>query len=278
MEIKRIVLFGIRSSYQIEIEELLSDEYEIIAYSDLDRDKLDSKHINYRPLIGYDKISEYEFDYVIIAYKNRELAKQAKEILLCECKVKEWQIVEYWKWASIEFPSLLDVWKKCRDIVSYDSVMVGMSHAVCGIDTNYANEKLFSGSMGSADVDIMRRCLHAILSTNRGNIKRGVIEIPYYIFNWKVSYSLVCYRVFPIVTALPLEDDTWVCENDISEYKLYERLFRKHMERNQYVFSTKRPRIRDYMLGKQYTEEEIRDMSKIFLMFGRSILKLFRRM
>ena len=68
----KVIIFGIRSSYQLEIEEMLSDIYEIVAYSDLARNSLDSKQINYRPLIEYSQICKELFDYIIIAYRSLE--------------------------------------------------------------------------------------------------------------------------------------------------------------------------------------------------------------
>lgn len=257
----KVIIFGIRSSYQLEIEEMLSDIYEIVAYSDLARNSLDSKQINYRPLIEYSQICKELFDYIIIAYRSLEQAECAKKILINECGIDVRKIIEYCKWKKIEYPSILEIWNKSKNIIPYDSLILGMSHAALGIDTNYFSSKVFLAAIGSADIDIMEKHLNAILFSTNSKLRRIIIEIPYYIFNWNIEFSPYYYRMFPLMTTIILREEKkegHIWNQEMQEYKVFEHMFRDHISKNQYVYNTKCSR-REF---RNHSKEEIQEMSK----------------
>ena len=65
-------------------------------------------------------------------------------MLIQQYSIPSGSIIEFFKWVSIEFPSLLEVWRKSKKHVSYEGIVVGMSHSIDGIDTNFFIQKIFT--------------------------------------------------------------------------------------------------------------------------------------
>lgn len=106
---KKVILYGIRGLLRKEIEQYLSDEYEIIGYSDSAAEYQHCRWIDFKQFFSKKVLKTIEFDYCIITTKTRETAKEIKDMLLSEGVDKN-KILEYALFNGVQYPHPYEMW------------------------------------------------------------------------------------------------------------------------------------------------------------------------
>ncbi len=79
---KKVILYGIRGEGRREIEYYLSNDYEIIGYSDSDVQYYTCHYINYKCFFIPEKLAEQDFDYIIITVKDLKISNEIRQQII----------------------------------------------------------------------------------------------------------------------------------------------------------------------------------------------------
>ena len=83
---KKVLLYCLRS-VRSEVEQFLSDDYNIIGYSDSDSHYIHVKEFEYKPFYQPDELYKVDLDYIIICHTNREISEIIAKNVYCKIKV-----------------------------------------------------------------------------------------------------------------------------------------------------------------------------------------------
>ena len=103
-EVKKVILYGIRGAGRKEIELYLSNSYEIVGYSDSDKQYHDFHYVDYINFFRPEELADLEFDYIIITPKYLGTSNEIKKKILARGGVKEEKILQYALFHAVEYP------------------------------------------------------------------------------------------------------------------------------------------------------------------------------
>lgn len=186
----KIIVYGVYSKYlRRHVERFLSDEYEIIGYSDTYEvcDGLDGKRF-----IPIDEIVDSGCDYVVIAIDSEAGIKSVRQALISRGITEE-------KILAVKDFFLPENINRYMDMVGcveaksgeYDNAILGLSYSYRGIIEERMNQKTINFSMLSTDFYYNR--LLFIDSIERGvisGIRNVYFFMPYYYFDHDLSKSV----------------------------------------------------------------------------------------
>lgn len=152
--------------------------------------------------------------------------KEQLDILISNKKTGYF-ILEYFLFKEVSFDKIAPS-SVCKNI---DTIMLGMSHSQCGIDTGAIDKgHILKLSKPSMDIFLqlnLLKCIDTIV--NKDNIKEIIFELPYYIFNYDLSrfkpfvYSKINY-FYEFDNYHHLQDDSSF-DSIKRQYELFTKLF-----------------------------------------------------
>lgn len=259
---KKVLLYCLRS-VRSEVEQFLSDDYNIIGYSDSDSHYIHVKEFEYKPFYQPDELYKVDLDYIIICHTNREISEIIAKKLV-ESGIKRNQIIKYAFFNNIVFFSPYERFAETSG--DFYGLIFGMSHSMYGIETHFLNKRFYKFSVPSVDLFYQYHLLTNIwhrYSKRIGCVKEIILEIPFYIFNFDCSMSR---NIFTTYINFYEEISDFHHYNDadmISMYQRYKDMFKSKKERNSSSLSN------NYTVRtKNMSEQEIREYkTRVFCSF-----------
>lgn len=180
------VLFCGISDYLDEIIDQLDDCNVVVGYTDI---KSCLNTFSQFDGLPYGKITDFDssdYDVIIVTYKNEENILKAID----ELNDYREKILIYNLFRDSTICDFFDKFDKTN--LNCSNIILGMSHAQNDIQTHLLNENSFKFSYPSMDIFCHYKILEHIcnLAENKlYTLKKIIIEVPYYIFNYDLSMS-----------------------------------------------------------------------------------------
>lgn len=175
----RIILYGLGTG-RTYIEGCIKPSHEIVGYTD------SYSHIEYfagKRFYSLEQLKDVEFDYIVLTLGNRKTCNAIKQQLQAQFNIHSDKIVEFWKlyYATLNC-NLIDyrVLKKNGD---YDGLVLGLSHAEVGINTDYLDGNWCNLAISSQDLYGNKKVLEYAYQKYRDsfiNLKYVIIDL----FDW----------------------------------------------------------------------------------------------
>ena len=226
---KNVIIYGVRGIRK-EIEANLSDDYNIIGYSDSDTIYKHISEYEYKPFYTPFILCDQLFDYVIITVSNKTVSAQIV-IFLINAGILQEKIIE--TCYVINSVYLFDIPLKnyIKLNQTFDGLCFGMSYTYNAFLTHYFSKRFYKLSYFGADMyfhymNILYLAKHHIDLLS--NIKYIVFDLPYYTFNWDLSKAKYTIRNrFSLLE--PFNDYHNYGINDLEEWNIQEYQILKKM-------------------------------------------------
>lgn len=190
-----IVIFGINSSIRKRVECSLSENTNIVAYSDSGNQFSTYKKFGYKPFWDVNSLIEKKdfFDYIIVC-ENEYIKWVRKETQLKRAGIPPEKIlptiVYGVKSEEPIFASTLDRFVELRK--PFDGLCFGMCYSLWGFWEHCMENDWFKFSMNGSDLNIHCSWLRYLFSEYMqlmNGVKDIILEIPYYAFDWDMQCS-----------------------------------------------------------------------------------------
>ena len=284
---KKVILYGVRGKGRKEVESFLDDSYEIVGYSDSDKRYWGCRYIDFIRFIKPEDLKDAEFDYLIITVLNLDISNEIMNRILEQGEVKPDKIIQYALFYDVQYPHPYEVFNKVSGFCKFKGFILGMSHAHRGIDVNLFHEPVFNFGFNSNDLFYYYHLMKKLESENVGQcgVKYCMLELPYYIFNWDRSRSRSAVRSMNSYTMLRqyhhLNTDKG---NLISEYWVFEDMFKRKKMRNSSVCNTGIYDVKDIVANQDFVEishvwrTEHTETQKENMMYFQKLIALLHRL
>ncbi len=246
---KSIILYGVRGIRK-DIETYLSNQFQIIGYSDSDPIYSDVLYYEYKPFFQLHNISRQPFDYILICTKDISISYEIVSKLL-SVGVPQYKIIEscYVIHSVYQFDIPLVNYVEMNQ--QFDGLCFGMSYSYNCFLTHFFSKNFYKLSYFGADFYFHKQNIEYLAdkkSNSIRNVSYIVFDLPYYCFNWDLSKAKKTIRNrFSLLE--PFNDyhnygtntlEKWY----IKEYKILKQMFYKKLQVNKSSFSNNfEPRI-----------------------------------
>ncbi len=234
----KVILYGIFGNGRREVEQNLSDKFEIIGYMDSSPEVAGLRQYDFKPLYKVEDLRDLEFDYLIITSKT--LASYNEIVGRLQGFVDEQKIIGYALFHRVYYPQPYELFCKVRENVKFNGYVLGMSYAFEGLDVNYIKDEIFNFAFSSNDFFHHYHLLNKLVrEKNIDDLKYIVFELPYYIFNWDRSKAESFARCINCYTVLEGEEKQYHHKENselIEKYKVFEQMFKEKKSYNNSTF------------------------------------------
>lgn len=181
----KIIIYGLGKGLEY-IEKHLKNGHEIIGYSD---SYTDIQIFKGRPFYKPEQLSAIDFEWLIIAVRDRKAAYKVYEMLTREpYGLEERKVIPFYVYANGEY------WDYCMahaDLENMEGLILGTSYARWGLLTDYMSVPFLNLAVPSqdlyADLETFRACVHKYGKRLR-KLKYLVIDMfDYNYFNFDAS-------------------------------------------------------------------------------------------
>ena len=169
----KIIIYGI-GRYTEKIVGLLKNTHEVIGYSD---SFSSLKTYGGKPFIKCDKLNTAEFDYIIIAVIDRKVATNISDDLYLKYYIPKEKIIPFFVCShKSEIECKLYQMKN----QSYEGIILGNSHARCGIDETILPHTFMNLALRSQDLYCNKRVCELIEEQKEqlvGHLRYAIIDL-----------------------------------------------------------------------------------------------------
>lgn len=145
----QIIIFGLGQS-RVEVEKALKSECEIVGYTD---SYAQIEVFNNKKFIKLCDLKNSKFDYIIISMNDLKTSALIKNMLEKELMIPNRKIIEFYKINRGILPvQKVDRVMQNPDLLQCDGIILGNSHAECGIISEYLNTQWINLSIPSQDI------------------------------------------------------------------------------------------------------------------------------
>ena len=184
----KIIIFGLFDN-RMMIERVLDDSVEIIGYSDGSSFLIGCENIEYKKFIPPEELNQCLFDYIVLCISDKQKSQRVLNYLTNQ-GIDPLRIVPTWwlKPAESGFQSTYDDFFKSP--MEFDGAVFGMSYSRRSLKTGLLNGSWFKFSLNGMDLRGDELYIRNLKDTEKfKKIKRVILDIPYFIFNWDISSS-----------------------------------------------------------------------------------------
>lgn len=190
----KCILYGIGSA-RLRVEKYLRKEHQIVGYSDSfsTYEKFENKKF-YKPI----ELVNAEYDIIIICIGDKAIRKSIIKNFK-EYKIDLEKVFDFYEIYLKVYSQQLDIPLKnvdrimCKNAEEYKGVILGISHAQCGINPKYLRKKFCNLALGSQDLYYNLKTLKILKENYFQKIKGleyAIIDMyDYTYFNYDVSLS-----------------------------------------------------------------------------------------
>ncbi len=181
----KIIIYGLGEE-GILVKRALKKKHQIVGFTDSYADINRWGGVRY---IRNEKLKIINFDFIIIALKNRFASEKVKNELITKHLISESKIIDFFQlFTEQKVDKILTAnTKKCTGII------LGISHALCGINPEYLSGKWYNLAVGSEDIyyhkKVLEKCINAYPRIIQ-DLQYVILDLyDYTIFNYDVSLS-----------------------------------------------------------------------------------------
>ncbi len=168
------------------------------------KEEIDVREYHYVQVLKGDWIQEQDhaeqLDYVLLTMENDSVIKAVTR------KIKDGGIPEekilvykYYEQNACD-NSFMEIDKFLHSNDTYDGLIIGMSHSICGIKAEVFDNRLFKMGVASIDLYYMKKLIEMLIETKKlVHCSYVILELPYYMFNWDISRSSKAYDRFSLL-------------------------------------------------------------------------------
>lgn len=181
----KIVIYGLGKE-ALFTKKVVKKEHKVIGFTDSFANIKSYAGLNY-----YDrkKLKKVNFDYIILALSNRKISENIKNELMNEGIEKE-KIVDFMQLFARQ---KVDKVMYCTDSEKIEGIILGLSHALFGINPDYLPGKWKNLAVPGEDLyyhyQVLKKCVNSYSNTIK-NLQYAIIDMyDYPVFNYDISLS-----------------------------------------------------------------------------------------
>lgn len=187
-----IVIYGLGSGREV-VEQCIRPVHTIVGYTD---SFADIEYFGYKKFIKLEKLKEAQFDWLILTIKNMETCGKIIENLVSAWEIPREKILSFFEVMNVTMPSqkvdrILSYSDVCGGGHKYSGIILGISHAVCGINKTYLEGNYCNLALRSQDIYYNNFTLRYCIEQYAGQfdqLQNVIIEMyDYNYFNYDVS-------------------------------------------------------------------------------------------
>jgi len=186
--LKNIIIYGVRGVRK-KIETNLSDNYNIIGYSDSDIIYKDISEYEYKPFFLPQILCDQFFDYIIITIPDKEQSAKIVSKLVA-LGISQLKIIETCYIISSIYSFDIPLKNYIKLNQKFDGLFLGMSYSYNAFLTHFFTKRFYKLSYFGGDIYFHHKNIQHLVQNNINlltNLKYIVFDLPYYAFNWDLS-------------------------------------------------------------------------------------------